>query len=240
MDDRARNEEMSLLAGSPTNNASSSAGRHDISSESTAPPTSSRSASDDLADHTEQRLNGKQVQPTAPESNSANSTAIVSNDAGTHIVTLPATDANTTAVPILVSATEVYEAPSSVDSSTGVNLGKKKPRSLLEIFIPWKIEIIAAVFALALLICEIAILAHYDGKFLFEHWPHGWKINAVFAFLTTFLEAAVAFYVGACIGQLRWYWFKKKQHRLDWLEIMTEARQPPGAMQLIFRRGMQK
>lgn len=240
MDDRARNEEISLLADTSNNTANRSLDGHDISSETTAPPNSSLPVSDDLADHAEERLNGKPGQPTASESNPANSTAIVSNDAGTHIVTLPASDANTTAVPILVSATEVFEAPSSVDSDTGIDPGKKKPRSFLEMFMPWKIELIAAAFALALLICETSILVHYDRKFLFEHWPHGWKINAVFAFLTTFLEAAVAFYVGACIGQLRWYWFKKKQHRLDWLEIMTEARQPPGAMQLIFRRGMQK
>lgn len=114
------------------------------------------------------------------------------------------------------------------------------PRSLRHNFLDWKFELIAGVLAVAILVCEIILLAHYDGKFLFLHWPHNWKINAVFAFLTTFLEAAIAFYVGACIGQLRWYWFKKKQHRLDWLEIMTEARQPPGAARLLARKGMQR
>ena len=88
---------------------------------------------------------------------------------------------------------------------------------------------LAAVFVLLLLICEILILNFYDGKYLSKDiWPFNWKINAVFAFLTTFIEAAMMFYVGACIGQLRWQWSKKKEHRLRWLDVMSNAREPSG------------
>ena len=102
-------------------------------------------------------------------------------------------------------------------------------------FWPWRWELFAAVLALGLLFCEIALLVHYDKKFPEQDWPHTWSINSVFAFLTTFLEVAVMFYVGACLGQLRWYWFKRSQHRLDWLEILTESRSPSGAMRMLFR-----
>ena len=118
---------------------------------------------------------------------------------------------------------------------------KSKPhQSCWKVLMGWKAELAAALVAILLLVCEIVILAHYDGKFLLLHWSHGWKINAVFAFITTFIEAALAFYVGAAIGQLRWHWYKKKEHRLVWLDIMTNARQPSGAMRLLFRRGSQR
>jgi hypothetical protein len=110
----------------------------------------------------------------------------------------------------------------------------------------WKGELIAAVAALLLVAIEVILFAHYDDKFMFSNhfglnytatWPFSFKINALFAFLTSLIEAAVSFYLASCIGQLRWHFYMKKAHRMGWLDIMTDARGPPGALRLIFKRG---
>ena len=175
---------------------------------------------------------------SAPDTSTANFHGWVVHDSQTHLASHAPPEASATAKPVLVSSTQIPRPQNGVHLTAPA--GHNKVRSARHTFLPWKFELFAALLAIGLLVCEVVVLAHYDGKFLFEHWPHDWKINAVFAFLTTILEAAIMFYVGACIGQLRWYWFKKKQHRLDWLEIMTEARQPPGAMRLLVRKGMQR
>ena len=93
------------------------------------------------------------------------------------------------------------------------------------------------------------LFAHYNNKFLFPHhydfaftatWPFQFKINAVFALLTAFMEASMSFYVAASIGQMRWHWYRRKAHRLDWLDIMTNARGAAGATRMLFKRGMQR
>lgn len=108
-------------------------------------------------------------------------------------------------------------------------------------------ELIAVLVAIALLICEMVLFAHYDHKFLFPHhygleytatWPFKFKIKAVFALITAFLEASMSFYVVACIGQMRWHLYRRRAHRLEWLDITTNARGAAGATRLIFKRGM--
>lgn len=115
-----------------------------------------------------------------------------------------------------------------------------KHNSTSDVLKSWQWELLAAFLATGVLLCEIIILVHYNNKFLFLHWSHTWSINSVFAFLTTILEASVMFYVAASMGQLRWHWYRTKQHRLDWLEIMTDASRPSGAMRLLFRKGMHR
>ena len=148
------------------------------------------------------------------------------------------------AVPtVQVTAILPNPPPASVQLLPPANAGplveKRKP-TLKKVLLNWKWEIVAAVLAIGILVCEIILLVHYDHKFLFIHWSHDWKINSVFAFLTTILEASITFFVAACIGQLRWHWYRKNQHRLDWLEIMTDAQRPSGAMRLLFRKGSHK
>lgn len=123
-------------------------------------------------------------------------------------------------------------------NNTAAEPAKKKGNVFLRLGKVWMPELIAALLVITLLVAEILILAHYDGKYLDRHWPHSWKINAVFAFITTFLEAACMFYVGAALGQLRWHWFKTKEHRLKWLDIMTNARAPTGALRFLMTKGM--
>ncbi|KAK4984803.1 hypothetical protein LTR50_006373 [Elasticomyces elasticus] len=103
----------------------------------------------------------------------------------------------------------------------------------------WLWEILAAILAVLLLVVEIILLAWYDGRNVDKVWNHKWKINSIFALLTTLLEATLSFFVGACIGQLRWHWFKKSQ-RLEWLDVMTNARTPAGAARLIGTRGVHR
>lgn len=89
---------------------------------------------------------------------------------------------------------------------------------------------------LLLLIAEIILLAHYDKK-LVSIWPHDWKINSVFAFLTTLLEASMTFCVLACIGQLRWLWFEKKPDALMWMDRLTKMHSAPGAVMFLATKG---
>lgn len=135
-------------------------------------------------------------------------------------------------------------APAATTAATAAHPsaphGKRAQLSIPKKFLVWWPELVAAALAVALLVIEVVLLSHYDNKMLLIHWPHDWQINAVFAFLTALLEACLTFYVGACIGQLRWHWYRKKAHSLEWLDLMTEARQPSGATRLLLRKGAHK
>jgi hypothetical protein len=117
----------------------------------------------------------------------------------------------------------------------------------LDILKLWKGELAAALFAVLLMAVEIILFVHYDQKFLFTHhhnlsytatWPFHFHVNAVFALTNAFIDAALMFCIAACIGQLRWHWFKNRAHRMDWLDIMTNARGAPGAARMLFKKAM--
>ncbi|KAK4554822.1 hypothetical protein LTR86_007970 [Recurvomyces mirabilis] len=84
-----------------------------------------------------------------------------------------------------------------------------------------------------LLVAEAIFCSQVDYRVV-EDWKlaGNWKISSVIAFLTTVLEAAVAYAVASCLGQLRWLWFQKGQE-LRWMDRLTNARQPPGAAYLL-------
>jgi len=100
----------------------------------------------------------------------------------------------------------------------------------------WLYESTACLFAVLMVIIEIVLLAVYNGKST-DDWTHTWSINSVFAFLTTLLEAAIAFAVTSCLGQLRWLWFQNGNQELRWMDRLTNARQPSGALHFVVSKG---
>ncbi len=66
------------------------------------------------------------------------------------------------------------------------------------------------------------------------------KINALFGLTNAFIDVGLTFCIASCIGQLRWHWFKAKGHRMDWPDIMSNARDAPGALKLFFKKSVLK
>ncbi|KAK4553177.1 hypothetical protein LTR86_009707 [Recurvomyces mirabilis] len=100
----------------------------------------------------------------------------------------------------------------------------------------WLYELIACSFSVLMVVIEIVLLAVYNNKSS-DDWTHTWSINSVFAFLTTLLEASIAFAVASCLGQLRWLWFQKGNQELRWMDKLTNARQPSGALTFVVSKG---
>ena len=97
----------------------------------------------------------------------------------------------------------------------------------------WILELFACLFAAIIVAIEVVLLSYYANE-SYRTWNHEWAINSVFAFLTALLEAAVAFSVGSCLGQLRWLWFQKNDSSLKWMDRLTNAKSPPGALRFVF------
>ena len=108
--------------------------------------------------------------------------------------------------------------------------------SLGEHLYSWLWEFTACLLAIVVLVVEIVLLIVYDHRSVLS-WNHTWKINSVFAFLTAIQEAAIAFAVGSCLGQIRWLWFQKGNQPLRWMDLLTNAKGAPGALHFILTRG---
>ncbi|KAK3674758.1 hypothetical protein LTR78_005480 [Recurvomyces mirabilis] len=106
---------------------------------------------------------------------------------------------------------------------------KPKKRTCLNVCRAWLWELLACLFAMLLLVAEAVFFGQVDKRSV-EGWKAGRRPGtgrspSIIAFLTTILEAAVAFAVASCLGQLRWLWFQKGQE-LRWMDRLTNARQP--------------
>jgi hypothetical protein len=157
--------------------------------------------------------------------------------------------------PVPATRAPAVQLPQSLPSTKPQDFAASRPvspgfwKSFWAVAMLWKGELIAALIAHLLVAIEVVLFAHYDNKFMFSNhfgldytatWPFSFKINALFAFLTSLIEATVSFYLASCIGQLRWHFYMQKAHRMGWLDIMTDARGPPGALRLILKRGMHR
>jgi hypothetical protein len=105
-------------------------------------------------------------------------------------------------------------------------------RGVFAILRHWIFELLACVFAVLMVAVEIVLLAVYNNRST-GWWNHTWQINSVFAFLTALLEAAIAYAVSACLGQLTWFWFQHGNQELRWMDKLTNAKGARGALTFI-------
>lgn len=86
---------------------------------------------------------------------------------------------------------------------------------------------------------EIIVLAYYDMTPTSD-WLHEWKINSVLALITTLLEACLTTCVVACIGQLRWLWYEKREDALLWMDKLTNMKTAFAAVMFLIAKGSYK
>ena len=106
---------------------------------------------------------------------------------------------------------------------------------------PWRLwteELVACLFAILFLTAEVILIAKFQGRKVSDFNAFSWTMNSVVAFFTALLEASVGFAVAACLGQLRWLWFRNgNKDQLIWVDRLTNSSRPSGALQVIFSRG---
>jgi len=110
------------------------------------------------------------------------------------------------------------------------------PRELSTVIKTWWKELTACFFAIAMIAIEIGLLAHFNNTSV-TSWHFRWGMNSVLAMLTTLLEAALAFAVTTCMGQLRWLWFQKGEQGLKWMDKLSNANGAFGSVKFLFDRG---
>ena len=152
-----------------------------------------------------------------------------------HHVTIPQAN-EPKADAVVVTAESVHSVNGTSRQQQPLSTTAQQPprkRGFLTITHAWLWELVACFFAIVIVIVEIVLLVVYNNT-LTSAWRHSWQLNSVFAFLTALLEAAVAFAVGNCLGQLRWLWFQKGNQELRWMDKLTNARAPSGALAYMF------
>ncbi|KAF9878892.1 hypothetical protein CkaCkLH20_03792 [Colletotrichum karsti] len=113
------------------------------------------------------------------------------------------------------------------------SLSPRPPSHTRHILRYWALELATVFTAICLLVAIIALLAHYDGKYMPE-WPFEINLNSAIAFLSTFLRAAIVAAVAEIIGQIKWTWFAEQTRPLHHLQDFDAAsRSILGSMKLL-------
>jgi hypothetical protein len=133
---------------------------------------------------------------------------------------------------LLQKAPTAMTVNSTASDEESAGLTHRKPQTILELLNTWKLELLACFLAIILLVAQFILLHYYDNQDV-EIWNHSWKLNSIFALLTTITETCVAFAIGACMGQLRWLWFQNGQKELRMMDTLTEAKSASGAAKLL-------
>lgn len=128
---------------------------------------------------------------------------------------------------------------SSADDTTQARTNRRQPTMAprpihsRHVLSYWALEIITAVVAIGLLVAIVALLAHYDGRFMPE-WPFKINLNSAVAFLSTFLRAAIVATVAEVVGQIKWTWFTERTRPLHHLQDFDGAsRSVLGSLRLL-------
>ncbi|KAF2877054.1 hypothetical protein BDV95DRAFT_481603 [Massariosphaeria phaeospora] len=101
-------------------------------------------------------------------------------------------------------------------------------------FVSWILELVAVGFSIVAHVAIIVILNQYNGKPL-AAWSSAVSLNTVIATLGTVARTTLAFAVGACIGQQKWSWLRKRNDSLVAFERFDEASKGPmGGTKLLF------
>ncbi|ORY09663.1 hypothetical protein BCR34DRAFT_615659 [Clohesyomyces aquaticus] len=100
-------------------------------------------------------------------------------------------------------------------------------------FSEWKWEILAWILGTAIIAATVAILITFNGS-LVEKWPLPIRINPVVAFLAQVAQSALLMPTQACIGQLKWSWFRNSHKTINLENYDAASRGPLGSALLIF------
>ncbi|KAM0723454.1 hypothetical protein Q7P37_000440 [Cladosporium fusiforme] len=101
---------------------------------------------------------------------------------------------------------------------------------------PWRWDVFALIFAFALFVADIAILASFDGLSLSE-WHADISINTVVSTISTVAMFTLMNPLGSAVGQCKWLLFSKSSRPLSHLSHLDGAsRGPYGSLKLFLRR----
>lgn len=119
------------------------------------------------------------------------------------------------------------------DNATGIHESHGSSRNLFRSDW-WLWEIIFTGVSVASLIAIIGILQAYNGQPL-PNWPHFITLNAFLAIMSTIFKASMMVSVAACIGQLKWLWFRRPRRLRDIDTVDQASRGSWGSILLLFR-----
>ncbi|KAF3398793.1 hypothetical protein DPV78_007025 [Talaromyces pinophilus] len=100
----------------------------------------------------------------------------------------------------------------------------------------WILEILAWLLSALAWVAVILTLHFYDGKPL-ESWKYEITLNTIVSLAATVAQAALAFPLSSCIGQLKWVWIAgKKRPLLDVKDFDEASKSAWGATQFVFKK----
>ncbi|KAI9168063.1 hypothetical protein HJFPF1_04207 [Paramyrothecium foliicola] len=100
--------------------------------------------------------------------------------------------------------------------------GLASPQLSSHIFQHWKVEIIAFIIAIGLVIAIFLILQSFHLHVVPE-WPHGITLGALLSVLANVLQAAVITAFSQIISQSKWVWFTSHYRPLQDLQTFTDG-----------------
>lgn len=119
------------------------------------------------------------------------------------------------------------------DTAIEINERRSTPRHLFRSDW-WLWEIVFTGISVASVIAMIGILQAYNGQPL-PNWPHFINLNAFLAIMSTIFKASMMVSVAACIGQLKWLWFRQPRHLRDFDTVDQASRGSWGSILLLSR-----
>lgn len=72
---------------------------------------------------------------------------------------------------------------------------------------------LSCLLALGALVGIFVVLKRFDGRAL-KDWPYSITINTLLSVLVTVIKAAIVVPLAEGISQLKWTWYKKRDHAL--------------------------
>ncbi|MCJ1415856.1 hypothetical protein MMC32_002190 [Xylographa parallela] len=117
------------------------------------------------------------------------------------------------------------------------SVGEKPPQlhPLAFVYRWWLWEALTITLSIAAIAAIIIVLREFDSRPPPE-LPSGVTLNAVVSLLSTVTKAPMLAVVSACIGNLKWRWFKKPRALADFEAFDGASRGPYGAIRMIARK----
>ncbi|SPO06761.1 uncharacterized protein DNG_09455 [Cephalotrichum gorgonifer] len=98
---------------------------------------------------------------------------------------------------------------------------------------PWRLEIGAAAASIALIVVMVIVLAHFNGKPIFDSGVL--RLNAIVSVLSTASKSFLLYVLAGSIGQWNWILFSSRPRRLwDFEQVADASRGPLGSVLLLF------